>query len=224
MASMWATASRAAFSSPSPKRRSRRIRPRSRPRHSCSRSAPTDTSVVKLFRRATFGDEVSAVDGGIIRLRGGAPRVIVGTSSLNFEGLAPEQQARSTQAFRDLLHAQSGPLQLYLRIRRVAAEDAAEPEAAGFADHRASLPALPRSFINAHLQDTPVYQREIFVVLGGVEPARQLLRSWLFRFDRTNDQPRFVGADLGTSLRNRARALSESLRRIGLKAHVLDDP
>jgi hypothetical protein len=180
--------------------------------------------VVKLFRRPAFGDEVSAVRDGVIQLRGGAPRVIVGTSSLNFEGLAPEQQSRSIQAFRDLLHAQSGPLQLYLRIRRVTAEDATEPDAAAFLDRRAYLAALTRSFINTHLQDTPVYQREIFVVLGPIEPARQLLRSWLFRFDRTSDQARFVGADLGTPLRNRARALSESLRRVGVKGHVLDDP
>ena len=180
--------------------------------------------MVKLFRRPTFGDEVSAIQDGVIQLRGGAPRIIVGTSSLNFQGLAPEQQSRSIQAFRDLLHAQSGPLQLYLRVRRVTAEDATEPDSAAFPDHRRYLAALTRSFINTHLQDTPVYQREIFVVLGPVEPARQLLRSWLFRFDRMSDQPRFVGTDLGTPLRNRAQALSESLRRIGVKGQVLDDP
>jgi hypothetical protein len=125
--------------------------------------------VVKLFRRATFGDEISTVRDGLIELRGGAPRLIVATSSLNFQGLAPEQQLRSLQAFRDLLHAQSGPLQIYLRIRRVAAEDAAEPDAAAFPDQRAYLGALTRSFINTHLHDTPVYQREIFVTLGPVE-------------------------------------------------------
>src|SRR4030081_2227671 len=134
-----------------------------------------------------------------MQLRGGAPRLIVATSSLNFQGLAPEQQARSIQAFRDLLHAQSGPLQLYLRIRRIAAGDATEPEPAAFPDHRAYLGALTRSFINAHLQDTPVYQREIFVILGPVEPARPLLRSWLFRFDRTSERARFVAADFRTA-------------------------
>ncbi len=160
---------------------------------------------------------------GVLHLRNGAPRVIVSTSSLNFHGLAPEQQARSIQAFRDLLHAQSGPLQLYLRVRRVAAGDTTEPDPTAFSDRRAYLGALTRSFINTHLQDTPVYQRESFIVLGPVEPARQLLRSWLFRFDRTSDQPRFVAADLGRPLRNRAQALSESLRRIGVKAQVLND-
>ncbi len=149
--------------------------------------------------------------------------MIVATSSLNFQGLAPEQQLRSIQAFRDLLHAQSGPLQLYLRIRRVAAGDANEPDAAAFSDRRAYLGALTRSFINTHLQDTPVYQREIFVTLGPVEAGRQLLRSFLFRFERSNDQPRFVAADLGTPLRNRAHALLEQLRRIGLKGQLLDD-
>jgi len=179
--------------------------------------------VVKLFRRATFGDEVSAVHDGLIHLRGGAPRVIVGTSSLNFEGLAPEQQLRSVQAFRELLHAQSGPMQLYLRIRRVPAGDQAEPDAAAFADHAAYLGALTRSFINAHLHDTPVYQREISVVLGPVDPGRQLLRSSLFRFDRSSEQPSFVASDLGKPLRNRAQALLEQLRRIGVKGRLLDD-
>ncbi|TME23495.1 MAG: hypothetical protein E6I75_29380 [Chloroflexi bacterium] len=179
--------------------------------------------MVKLFRRPTFGDEVSAVQDGVIRLRGGAPRVIVATSSLNFEGMAPEQQSRTIQAFRDLLHAQSGPLQLYLRVRRVRAADPTEPDAPAFRDPRAYLAALTRSFINTHLQDTPVYQRDVFVVLGPAEPARQLLRSWLFRFDRTREQARFVATDLGTPLRNRAQALSESLRRIGVKGRVLED-
>jgi hypothetical protein len=150
--------------------------------------------------------------------------MIVGTSSLSFQGLAPEQQSRSTQAFRDLLHAQTGPLQLYLRVSRVAGEDATEPNAASFPDHRTYLAALTRSFINSHLQDTPVYRREIFVVLGPPEPGRQLLRSWLFRFERSSDQPRFVGTDLGTPLRDRAQALLELLRRIGVKGQVMDDP
>ena len=179
--------------------------------------------MVKLFRRGTFGDEISAVQDGLIQLRGGAPRLIVATSSLNFQGLAPEQQLRSVQAFRDLLHAQSGPLQIYLRIRRVAAGDASEPDAAAFSDRRAYLAALTRSFINAHLQDTPVYQREIFVTLGPVEAGRQLLRSLLFRFDRGNDQPRFVAADLGTPLRDRGHALLEQLRRVGVKGELLDN-
>src|SRR2546421_9034857 len=106
--------------------------------------------MVNLFRRPTFGDEVSSVQDSLIQLRGGAPRVVVATSSLNFQGLAPEQQSRSVQAFRDLLHAQSGPLQLYLRIRRVPAGDAREPERAGFAEPSAYFGALTRSFINAH--------------------------------------------------------------------------
>ena len=34
-----------------------------------------------------------------------------------------------------------------------------------------------------------------------------------FRFDRSSDQPRFVAADLGLALRNRAQTLLEQLRR-----------
>jgi len=160
----------------------------------------------------------------MIYLRGGAPRAIIGTSSLNFDGLASEQQLRAVQAFRDLLHAQSGPLQLYLRIRRVPAGEAHEPDAGAFADRRAYLAALTRSFINAHLQDAPVFQREIYIVLAPFESGRQMLRSWLFRFDRSKDDPRFVASELGTPLVNRADALLESLRRIGVKGRILDDP
>jgi len=178
---------------------------------------------VKLFHRAAFGDEVSGVHGGLLQLRGGAPRAVIVTSSLNFQGLAPEQQLRAVQAFRDLLHAQSGPLELYLRIRRVPAGDAREPDRAAFAEPPAYFAALTRSFINAHLQDTPVYQREVFIILGPVDLGRQLLRSWLFRFDRSHDQPAIVATDLGTPLRRRAQALLEQLRRIGIKGRVLGD-
>jgi hypothetical protein len=179
--------------------------------------------MVKIFREPAFGGEVSAVRGGLIHLRSGAPRAIVGTSSLNFDGLAAEQQLRAVQAFRDLLHAQSGPLQLYLRIRRVPPAEATEPNAGAFADRRAYLEAMTRSFINAHLQDVPVYQREIFIVLAPVAPGRQMLRSWLFRFDHSKDQPSYVAPDLGTPLANRADSLLEQLRRIGVKGQQLGD-
>jgi len=179
--------------------------------------------MVKLFRREAFGEEVSDVRDGLVRVRGGAPRAIIATSSLNFQGLAPDQQLRSVQAFRDLLHAQSGPLQLYLRIRRVPAGDVREPDRAGFTVESAYFGALTRSFINAHLQDTPVYQREIFIVLGPADAGRQLLRSWLFRFDRSRDQPSIVASDLGTPLRRRAQALIDQLRRIGIKGQLLGD-
>src|SRR6202011_2932786 len=179
--------------------------------------------MVKIFRQATFGDEVSAVRGRMIHLRGGAPRAIIGTTSLNFDGLAPEQQLRAVQAFRDLLHSQSGPLQLYLRIRRVPAGDASEPAADAFADRRAYLAAMTRSFINAHLHDSPVYQSEIYLVVAPFASGRQMMRSWLFRFDRSKDDPSFVASDLGASLENRARSLLEPLRRIGVKGQILDD-
>ena len=176
-----------------------------------------------VSRRAVFGDEIPSVSGGLVHFGHGAPRAIVATSSLNFQALAPEQQLRSVQAFRDLLHAQSGPFQLYLRIRRVPWGDASKPNDASFASRRAYLGALTRSFINAHLRDTPVYQREIFVVLAPAAGGRGLLRSWRFRFERSPDRPAFLAGDLGRSLHERAGALIEQLRLIGLKAQVLAD-
>ena len=179
--------------------------------------------MIGLFRRPSFGDEVSGVHGGLLHLRNGAPRSIISTSSLNFEGLATEQQLRSVQAFRDLLHAQSGPLQLYVRVRRVLAGDAGEPDAHTFPERQSYLAAMTRSFINAHLQDTPVYQREIFIVLAPIDSRQRLLRTLLFRFSRSSDQPRFVAPDLGAPLQNRAQSLLEQLRRIGVKGQALDD-
>ena len=178
--------------------------------------------MVRLFRRSGFGGEVAAVRDGLLVLRSGSPRAVIATSSLNFDGLAPEQQLRAVQAFRDLLHAQAGPFQLYLRVRRLPAGDAREPDPDGFADRRDYLAALTRSFINAHLQDTPVYQREVFITLAPIEAGRQLLRSWRFRFDRSNEAA-YVAADLGQPLKVRARSLVEQLRRIGLKGQLLDD-
>ena len=178
--------------------------------------------MVRLFRRAGFGSEVTTVRDSLLVLRSGSPRAVIATSSLNFEGLAPEQQLRTVQAFRDLLHAQAGPFQLYLRVRRVAAGDAREPQPDGFADRRDYLAGLTRSFINAHLQETPVYQREVFIVLAPIESGRQLLRSWRFRFDRS-DGPMYASIDLGQPLLDRARTLIEQLHRIGLKGKLLDD-
>jgi hypothetical protein len=148
---------------------------------------------------------------------------VIATSSLNFEGLAPEQQLRTIQAFRDLLHAQSGPLQVYVRVRRIAAGDPREPGPQEFSDRREYLGALTRSFINTHLQDTPVYQREAFVVLAPSDSGRPLLHSWRFRFDRESEQARFVATDRGQPLLTRARSLIEQLRRIGVKGRLLDD-
>jgi hypothetical protein len=179
--------------------------------------------VLKARRAAAFGEEVAGVDGGLIHLRNGAPRAVVATSSLNFQALAPEQQLRSVQAFRDLLHAQSGPFQLYLRIRRVTAGDPRDPEPGAYPDRRAYLAALTQSFINVHLTDTPVYEREIFVVLAPALGARGLLHSWRFRFERSADRPAFVATDLGRPLRERSQALIEQLRLMGLKGHLLDD-
>jgi hypothetical protein len=179
--------------------------------------------MLKQLGRAAFGDEVATIGGGLLRLQTGAPRAVIATSSLNFEGLAPEQQARAVSAFRDLLHGQSGPLQLYLRVRRVQGGNAEEPDAGQLADRREYLAAMTRSFINAHLQDTPVFQRETFVVLAPLLSGRAGLRSWRFRFERAAERARYVAADLGRPLLERAQATLEQLRRIGLKAWQLDD-
>src|ERR671922_2427493 len=144
------------------------------------------------FRRAGFGDEVSAIRDGVVFLQGGAPRMVIATSSLNFNGLAPEQQVQAALAFRDLIHAQSGPLQLYLRIRRVKGGAAEEPDERAFGDRRSYLSALTRSFINVHLQDTPVFQREVFIVLAPVAAHDRMLRSWRFRFNHQAEQPTSV--------------------------------
>ena len=179
--------------------------------------------MIGLFRRANFGDEVSGVHDGLLHLRNGAPRSIISTSSLNFEGLATEQQLQSVQAFRDLLHAQSGPLQVYIRVRRVLAGDASEPDVHTIPERQTYLGAMTRSFINAHLQDTPVFQREIFIVLAPIDSGQKLLHTLLFRFSQSRDQPRFVATDLGAPLQKRAQSLLEQLRRIGVKGQILDD-
>ena len=160
----------------------------------------------KLFRRADFGTEVSTTQGAVLTLASGAPRVIVATSSLNFDGLAPEQQLSATQAFRDLLNAQSGPFQLYLRVRRVPPEKADEPDPAHFDDRRDYLAALTRSFINAHLDETPVYQRQTFITLAAFDGGGPLLRSWRYRFDRGADGAVSVGTDSGNQVLERNAA------------------
>ena len=174
-------------------------------------------------RDTPFGREVAEIKDGVIRLNNGGLRVVVSTSSLNFAGLAPEQQLRAVQAFRELLHGQSGPLQLYVRIRRVPAGDTTEPIAGQQPDRRTYLAALTKSFINAHLLETPVYQRQVFVVLASTDEPRSLLRSWSFRFNRSSDQPTRVATDRGRPLQERARDLIEHLRRIGLKAAIDHD-
>ncbi len=170
-----------------------------------------------------FGTEVAAIKDGVVHLNNGAKRVIVRTSSLNFAGLPPEQQQRAVQAFRELLHGQNGPLQLYFRVRRIAARDTAEPSPERFSDRRQYLGALTQSFINAHLAETPVYERDVFVVLAQGESRRDFLRSWSFRFERSAEQPKRVATDLGRPLQERTNGLVEHLRQVGLKAEALDD-
>ncbi len=170
---------------------------------------------------AHFGQEVGSIEKDAFRLRSGALRVVVRTSSLSFQNASSEQQARTVHAFRELLQAQTGPFQLYLRSRRTVPGDTAEPDPRQFPDKRHYLSALTRSFVATHLADTPVFQRDTFVVLAPGE--RNGLRSWLFRFrDRKPDQPEFVAVDAGVPLRERARELIEHLHRMGITGHQLN--
>ena len=179
---------------------------------------------MKTSRYARLGDAVTSIRDGQVHLQNGGLRVLVRTSSLNFGGLAPEEQLRAVQTFKDLLQGQSGPLELYIRVRRVLAEDPCEPSAESYPDRRAYLGALTKSFINAHLVETPVYQRDVFVVLASAESPRNLFRSWSFRFDRSEDKPSRVATDLGRPLQQRAQSLVEHLRQMGLRAETLEDP
>ena len=160
---------------------------------------------------------------GLLILQGGAPRAIIRTSSLNFAGLAPEQQTRSIQAFRDLLNSQSGPLQIYLRVHRLQPGEAVEPDRSCFSSEADYLAAMTRSFVDTHLRDTPVFLREAFVVLAPLVGGRQLLRSWRFRSDGQTAQDGMAAIDHGRPLAERATATLEHLRRIGIKGRLLDD-
>ena len=179
--------------------------------------------MARLIHRASLAEEISGIRQGLLYLRNGAPRTVIRTSSLNFAGLAPDQQQRSVQAFRDLLHAANGPFQIYLRVRRVIPGDSREPQEAAFGDRRSYLAAMTRSFINTHLEDTPAFRREIFLVLAPLEGARQFLRSWLFRYRPSRDQPAFVVSDTGAPLRKRGQLLLDQLRRVGITAELLND-
>ena len=168
-----------------------------------------------------FGSEISEINDGVVRLQNGSQRIVVATSSLNFSGLAPEQQLRAVQGFRELLHGQSGPLQLYLRVRRVLPADSDEPRAEAFKERKEYLRALTTSFINAHLAETPVFERHVFVVLSSADTPRSLLRSWSLRFDRSSDKAVRVATDSGRSLEQRAQSLIEHLKLMGLKGRIL---
>ncbi len=180
--------------------------------------------MLRLGRRVPpFGDEVAGIERGFIRLRGGGLRAVLQTSSLSFASAAPEHQLRAVRAFRELLHAQSGPFQIYVRNRRVPAGDASEPERARYPDLRSYRAALTRSFIATHLAETPVFRRDIFLVLAPLQSEARLLRSLLFRFKGDSAAPAFAAVDAGIPLRERAEALLERLRQMGLHGWLLDD-
>lgn len=179
---------------------------------------------MRTATESQFGNEISEIKDGIVRLQNGSQRLVIATSSLNFSGLAPEQQLRAVQAFRDLLHGQSGPFQLYVRVRRVVAAESDEPRQDAFKERKDYLRALTTSFINAHLAETPVFERHVFVILSSTDTPRSLLRSWSFRFDRSSDRAVRVATDSGRSLEQRAQSLIEHLKLMGLKGLVLRGP
>jgi conjugal transfer ATP-binding protein TraC len=178
--------------------------------------------VASIFRKPGLAEEIADIRDDLLVLRSGSPRAVVATSSLNFDELAPEQQARAAKAFCDLLHAQNGPLQLYLRVRRVRAGDEREPDAGESSYRPEYLHALTRSFVNTHFAETPVYQRQSFIVLASLS-GRSLLRSWRFRFRRSEDEPLSVASDPGISLSSRVTALLEQLRLVGVTGTRLDN-
>jgi hypothetical protein len=173
----------------------------------------------------SLGDEVAAIHDGVVRLRRGGWRMVVASSSLNFLALAEDQQARTVQAFRDLLHGQPGPLQLYLRIRRIEPGGASDdPQPDDFDNRPDYYRALTDSFVDSHLRDSPVFRREHFIVLGSLSGRDPWLHSWRARFPtRGSENFTALAVDAGAALRDRARQLTEQLRRMGMASHVLDD-
>ena len=170
-----------------------------------------------------FGEGIAAIEHGLIRLRGGGLRAVVATTSLNFLSLPLEQQVRTVQAFRDLLHAQAGPLQLYVRSRRIRGGDPSEPDRATFPDQRSYRAALTRSYVATHLSETPVYAREIFVVLSPQEIGRDFWWSWLDRAGRRSGLPAPTTDQQAVRLKARAQSLCEHLQHIGLTGRVLQN-
>ena len=168
-----------------------------------------------------FGDEILGFDGDLIHLRDGSVRAVVATSSLSFNAMAPELQTRTIQAFRDLLHAETGPLQLYVRVRRVRpATDPigeTEPDASRYPNRRDYLAAATAGFIRSHLEDVPVFSRDVFVVLASAPNATNRLRAWLYRFARRPGGDETLAlAEPAAPLAHRIEVLIEHLRLMGI--------
>jgi len=181
-------------------------------------------ALLRLARGAApFGEEIAAIEHGLIRLRSGGLRAVVATTSLNFVSLPPEQQVRTVLAFRDLLQAEGGPLQLYVRSRRIPAGDPSEPDPAAFRDQRSYLAAMTQSFITAHLRETAVYARDVFIVLSPQEIGRSMWHLWLDRRDHQSvPKDTFANRDI-VHLRERAQALCGQLQHMGIAGRVLQD-
>jgi hypothetical protein len=169
---------------------------------------------------SSLPDEVMVAKNGLFHLRRGGIRAVVHTGSLNFCSASAEQQQRTIRGFRDLLHAQNGPLQLCIRSERVPPMSVPHRDRDEFADDRAYLRGLTDEFIASHLAEMPVYRRTISLVLS---PAPETMGA----FDRilhrgARGQPRSE-QPFEQPLRHRAHAAVEHLRQMGIDSRVLDD-
>ncbi len=169
---------------------------------------------------STFADEVAAVESGLFRLRRGGLRAIVDTGSLNFHTASPEHQQRTIRAFRDLLHAQNGPVQLHIRSERVQPAAVIHKDREEFPDERTYLRYLTDEFIASHLAETPVYRRSISLVLS---PARETVGPLARIMQRAGPELPSAIDSQTHSLRLRAGSAVEHLRQMGIDSHVLDD-
>jgi len=176
---------------------------------------------LRLARTASrLPDEVAAVEGGVFRLRRGGIRAIVQTGSLNFQAASLEQQQRTIRAFRELLHAQNGPLQLSIRSHRIPPDAISQKDRAEFADQREYFRNLTDQFIASHLAETAVYRRTISLVLS---PALDILGPVARIMQRIAPEPQPAEPPQAEPLLQRARHAIEHLRQMGVDGQVLDD-
>lgn len=171
-------------------------------------------------RRPQLGEEIVGFENDLIHLRDGSVRAVLATSSLNFSAMAAEQQARTVRAFRDLLHADSGPLQIYVRVQRTRPDPDApeeEPEPSAFASRRDYLSALTSSFVRTHLAEVPIFDREVFVVLASGPNAPSRLRTMVYRFAHRSPDEAAVAVAESLPLEHRIESMIEHLRLMGIR-------
>jgi uncharacterized protein DUF87 len=139
---------------------------------------------------------------------------------LNFQAASLEQQQRMIRAFRDLLHAQNGPVQLHIRSERVQPATVAHRDRQEFPDEPTYLRYLTDEFIASHLAETPVYRRTFSLVLS---PSQETVGPLARIMQRAGPELPSANESHAQSLQLRARSAVEHLRQMGLDSHVLDD-